>query len=148
MMVEHSANALAYAGDVSAEEAWELLTATPNAQLVDVRTQPEWAFAGIPDLGRLGRKPVLLSWKLYPTYVLNPDFVSSLTQAIPDPETPLVFLCRVGGRSLDAAVALTEAGYSHCYNIAGGFEGDFNDQRQRGFRDGWKAAGLPWIHGS
>lgn len=147
-MVLHGAIASAYAGDLTAEEAWELLAANPAALLVDVRTQPEWAFAGVPDIRSLGRKPVLLSWKTYPAFTLNAEFASRLAEAVPDKETPLLFLCRTGGRSLDAAVAMTQQGYSACYNIADGFDGPVNDRGQRGFQAGWRAAGLPWVHGS
>jgi rhodanese-related sulfurtransferase len=47
-------------------------------------------------------------------------------------------------RSRAAAVAMTGAGYSRAYNIAGGFEGDPDAERHRGNRNGWKASGLPW----
>jgi rhodanese-related sulfurtransferase len=36
-----------------------------------------------------------------------------------DPERPLIFLCRVGGRSLMAAQAFRRAGYA-AYSMAGG----------------------------
>ena len=36
-----------YAGDVTPADAWSALAQTPHAQLVDVRTQAEWAFAGV-----------------------------------------------------------------------------------------------------
>ena len=56
----------------------------------------------------------------------------------------MLLLCRSGGRSRAAAMALTAAGYAHAYNIAGGFEGDLNATKHRGGMNGWKAAGLPW----
>ena len=39
---------------------------------------------------------------------------------------------------------MTSAGFSRCYNVAGGFEGNPDAARHRGTVDGWKAAGLPW----
>ena len=42
------------------------------------------------------------------------------------------------------AKAMTAAGFSHAYNISGGFEGDVDQERHRGNRNGWKASGLPW----
>jgi hypothetical protein len=39
---------------------------------------------------------------------------------------------------------MTRAGFTHAYNIAGGFEGDMDQERHRGNRNGWKASGLPW----
>jgi rhodanese-related sulfurtransferase len=138
------AGTLSYAGDLMPAEAWAALMAQPAAQLVDVRTAPEWVFAGLPDLSSLGKVVHRISWKLYPAYDLNPQFLTQLQAAVPDGATPLYFLCKTGGRSLDAAVAATQAGYKACYNIAGGMEGEMNDQRQRGQLTGWKASKLPW----
>ena len=45
---------MSYAGDVTPEQAWETLSADPDAVLVDCRTQAEWAFVGVPELGAIG----------------------------------------------------------------------------------------------
>lgn len=133
-----------FAGDVEPVEAWSALSNTPQAQLIDVRTQAEWAFSGVPSLESLGKTAKLVSWKFYPNFDLNPRFVAQLEAAVPDKSAPLYFLCKTGGRSTDAAIAATAAGYTRCYNIAGGFEGDMNTNHQRGQVNGWKAARLPW----
>ncbi len=133
-----------YAGDVTPAAAWQALGANPAAELVDVRTAPEWVFAGVPDLTSLGKTLHKISWKFYPAYDLNSQFLAQLEAAMPDRSAPIYFLCKTGGRSLDAAVAATGAGYTTCYNIAGGMEGEMNDARQRGQRNGWKASQLPW----
>jgi rhodanese-related sulfurtransferase len=133
-----------YAGDVSASDAWNALSQQPLAQLVDVRTQAEWAFAGVASLDTLGKTVKTVSWKFYPQFNVNPDFISQLEQAVPDKSAPLYFLCKTGGRSTDAAIAATEAGYSQCFNIEAGFEGDINTNHQRGQINGWKASRLPW----
>ena len=39
-----------YAGDVGVADAMKALSEDPNAVLVDVRSQPEWTFVGLPDL--------------------------------------------------------------------------------------------------
>jgi rhodanese-related sulfurtransferase len=130
-----------YAGDLSVTEAWALLEKEPAARLVDVRTQAEWNFVGLPDLGALGREVELVEWQMFPTMQVNPGFVE---QAGGDKDAPVLFLCRSGARSRNAAIALTRAGYTRAYNIAGGFEGDLDGERHRGNRNGWKAAGLPW----
>jgi len=134
-----------FAGNVSPQEAWDALQANPNAQLVDVRTQPEWVFAGLPDLASLGKEAHTVSWKLYPNFDLNPQFLAQLEARVPDKSAPVYFLCKTGGRSTDAAIAATTAGYTHAYNIVDGFEGDMNHHRQRGKVSGWKAAALPWL---
>lgn len=134
-----------YAGDVSPAEAWEVLEKDPKAQLVDVRTTAEWNYVGLPDLASLEREPVLVEWQSFPSMKVNPAFVSDTERATSVPkDTPLFFLCRSGVRSRAAAVAMTAAGYSRAYNVAGGFEGDADAERHRGNRNGWKASGLPW----
>lgn len=133
-----------YAGDVTPAETWSALTSNERAQLVDVRTQAEWAFSGLPTLVTLNKTVKTISWKFYPNFDLNPRFLEQLEAAVPDKDTPLYFLCKTGGRSADAAIAATSAGYTQCYNIEGGFEGDINNNHQRGQVSGWKAARLPW----
>lgn len=133
-----------YAGDVSPADAWSALSQHKNAQLIDVRTQAEWSFAGVPSLDSLGKTAKMISWKFYPKFDVNAQFIEQLEQAVPDKNAPLYFLCKTGGRSLDAAVAASVAGYTQCYNIDGGFEGDLNTNHQRGQVSGWKASRLPW----
>ncbi len=116
-----------------------------KAQLVDVRTTAEWNFVGLPDLSGLGREPHLVEWQMFPTMQPNPAFVPTTAAAVgADKDAPVLFLCRSGARSRAAAIALTRAGYSRAYNIAGGFEGDLDGERHRGHSNGWKATGLPW----
>ncbi len=137
-----------YAGDVSGTEAWSLLEADPRAQLVDVRTAAEWAFVGVPDLSQLQRDVHCVEWQSFPQMALNPSFVATTVEKVrtagADADTPLLFLCRSGARSRAAAMALTKAGFTKAYNIAGGFEGDLDPARHRGLNNGWKAEGLPW----
>jgi len=135
---------MTYAGDINPKEAWDLLNSKPTALLIDVRTRPEWAFVGIPDLGSIGRQTMLLSWQVYPSMVINPDFGAQVKKAAPAADTPLLFLCRSGTRSRAAAEAITALGYNACYNVSEGFEGNPDHERHRGRESGWKAAGLPW----
>lgn len=120
----------------------------PEAQLVDVRTQAEWSFVGLPDLSSLNRHVHCVEWQSFPTMAANPDFVTETTGAVEtagaSKDAPILFLCRSGARSRAAAIAMTGAGYVHAYNIAGGFEGDLDPARHRGSKNGWKAQGLPW----
>ena len=135
---------LDYAGDVQPTDAWDVLQSDPRAVLVDVRTPAEWASVGEPDLSSLNRTPLRLPWKLAPGYTQNTDFIPQFAAEGIAKDVPIILLCKVGGRSLDAALALTAAGWSRCYNLADGFEGDPNAQGERGTVNGWKAAGLPW----
>lgn len=134
----------AYAGDVEPAECWHMLSESPDALLIDVRTQPEWVFSGIPNLSKINKNTITISWKLYPTMDTNSEFTQMVQSVAPNKNTPLFFLCKTGGRSTDAAIAMTQAGYPHCYNVACGFEGDRDGEGRRGRVNGWKAAELPW----
>lgn len=139
----------AYAGDLAPQQAWDLLAQEQAAVLIDVRSQPEWSFVGIPDLSKLKKRPLLVAWQAYnsgakPPMVPNSDFAVAVEAAEIDKAAPVVFLCRSGVRSKAAAIAMTKRGFRRCYNLAGGFEGPHDDARHRGRVSGWKAAGLPW----
>jgi rhodanese-related sulfurtransferase len=130
--------------NIPPRQVWEALQADPQAQLVDVRTDVEWTFVGLPDLGAAGKQPVLVPWQVYPTMQVNAAFVDQAKQAGLTPEHRIYFLCRSGVRSLAAAQAMADAGFPDVYNIAGGFEGPPDRQGHRGTVSGWKADGLPW----
>ena len=36
-----------YKGDMTVQQAWDLLQSDPRTVLVDVRTEPEWMFVGL-----------------------------------------------------------------------------------------------------
>jgi rhodanese-related sulfurtransferase len=130
--------------NVPPAQTWEALQTDPNAQLVDVRTDAEWNFVGIPDLGKAGKQAVLIQWQAYPTMARNPAFEKQLRDAGFTPEHHIYFLCRSGVRSLAAAEAAKAAGFLNVYNIADGFEGPMDPAGHRGAAAGWKADGLPW----
>lgn len=134
-----------YAGDIDPKVAWEKLESDPDAVLVDVRTRPEWAFVGVPDLSPLGKQPVLLEWQAYPEMQVNPAFVDDLEASGATPDKTVMFLCRSGARSRAAAIAATARGFKQAFNVAGGFEGDPDEQHHRGNKNGWKRDGLPWV---
>lgn len=128
-----------YAGDLRPTEAFELLGAVPGAHLVDVRTQPEIEFVGlVPD-------SLQIPWQIYPEMQINPAFSEQVLAHV-GPDDMLIFLCRSGARSVAAATYMTSRGCSRCYNVLEGFEGGKDAQGRRGFKEGWKAAGLPWVN--
>lgn len=138
MAMQNKIAGLDYAGEISPREAFDY--ACENLSFViDVRTSPEWQSVGVPDLSKTVSSLIALSWKLYPSFVLNSEFIGDLlaNKSI-SKDTPLFFLCRSGGRSLDAAVAVATKGYKYCFNVTGGFEGN-SEQR------GWKNDNLPWV---
>ena len=123
-----------------------MLTDNPEAVLVDVRTDAEWRFVGVPDLASLGREVVYIEWNTSDG-TRNENFAAELRDQIPpaagDEERPVVFLCRSGNRSIGAAEIATEVGITPAYNVLDGFEGHLNAQGHRG-ETGWRATGLPW----
>ena len=44
--------------NVAPTQTWEALQADASAQLVDVRTDAEWNFVGVPDLNEAGKQAV------------------------------------------------------------------------------------------
>ena len=137
-----------YAGELSIADAYALLSEDKMAALVDVRTQAEWTWVGVPDLAGLGKTPVFIEWASYPAMQPAKDFAQRLTAELTahgaTRETPVLFLCRSGVRSLAAARALTAAGWRRCYNISEGFEGGLDASRRRNAVGGWRARGMPW----
>jgi rhodanese-related sulfurtransferase len=134
---------VSYAGDITPEEAWQVLDDNPDAVLVDCRTDAEWRFVGVPDLTPLSREVVFIEWTRTDGSH-NDGFVDELKAAGITGERPVVFLCRSGNRSIGAAEAATEAGIGPSYNILDGFEGNLDERKHRG-HTGWKAVGLPWV---
>jgi rhodanese-related sulfurtransferase len=130
---------MSYAGDLTPQEAWEKLE--QGAILVDVRTEGEWAHIGIPDTKATENDPLFIQWT-FPGGIPNPDFITDLTRQAPeDQASELVFLCRSGQRSIAAAIAATQAGFTS-YNVLEGFEGEPDRYGERTV-NGWKNRGLP-----
>ena len=134
-----------YVGELLPLEVFEYLV-REGGLLVDVRTVPEWQFVGMPDLDGCKGAFTAISWKVYPTMSENSDFAAQLAQTGVDKSTPIFFMCRGGGRSAAAAQAMAAAGYTACFNVATGFEGEADEQGHRGRVNGWQGAGLPWKH--
>ncbi|QMU57937.1 MAG: rhodanese-like domain-containing protein [Boseongicola sp.] len=136
-------------GEVNPDEAWELL-GRKSVRIIDVRTQAEWGYVGVPDLMEVGHDLLFVEWASFPNMSRNPRFVQEVMEALGNevPET-LMFICRSGVRSLWAASAfadhLDEIGVTaKCLNVAEGFEGDLDPQGHRGNLNGWKTRGLAW----
>lgn len=128
---------LGYAGALTPREANEVWQLAPGARLVDVRTRAEWDWVGrIPGA-------VEIEWLTYPDMKLNPHFLTHLKAQV-DPESVVMFICRSGHRSHTAAIAATQVGWSECYNVLEGFEGERDTRQQRGHIGGWRHAGLAW----
>jgi rhodanese-related sulfurtransferase len=138
-----------YAGDISAVEAWRDLTARADATLIDVRTEAEWAYVGVPTLESIGKHLLRVAWNEFPTGAQLPDFAGRLKAALAEAgvgaDAPLYFICRSGARSRSAAIVATAAGHRHSYNVEQGFEGALDADRHRATPGSWKQEGLPWV---
>lgn len=128
--------ATGYAGDIAPALAWQWQQAG-QAVMVDVRSDAEREWVGFVP----GAVPV--AWKQWPGMALNAAFDEALQAAVPA-GTKVVLLCRSGVRSVAAARRATELGLE-AYNILEGFEGDADQQAQRGHQGGWRLRGLPWM---
>jgi rhodanese-related sulfurtransferase len=134
------AKKLAYDGELLSTEAYDLLQRAPGAKLVDVRTHAEWDY-----VGRIAGA-IEIEWQLYPEGKPNPQFIQQLKQQV-DPEALVLFICRSGARSHNAATAAAAAGYTQSYNVLDGFEGRKDANNHRNTVDGWRVSGLPWYQG-
>ncbi|WP_024801773.1 rhodanese-like domain-containing protein [Nocardia sp. BMG51109] len=137
---------MSYAGDITPQQAWDLLRDNPDAVLVDVRTEAEWRFVGVPDTSSLDRPTALIEW-VDIAGAPNGRFVDQLKEVLAERDSdgsgPVIFLCRSGQRSQGAAAASTAAGFAPSYNVLEGFEGPLDADAHRGGA-GWRAHGLPW----
>ncbi len=88
--------------DISPRELSERMRRGDDIQLIDVREEWEWQIASLPGA------------RLIPLGGLE-DAMSSL-----DPARDTVLYCKVGVRSLYAAEALADAGFSRLGNLSGG----------------------------
>src|SRR5689334_4488909 len=90
-----------YAGDLSPQDAWNLLQSDAKAQIIDCRTVPEWNFVGLPDVTSLGRDVHCIEWQTFPSMAHNGAFMDQVEAAIEgaSKDAPLLFLCRSGARS-------------------------------------------------
>jgi rhodanese-related sulfurtransferase len=131
---------LPYAGALLPREAYQLLQDAAGARLVDVRSRAEWDW--------VGRIPGAVEIELltYPGNRPNPAFLSELEEHVKK-DLPVMFICRSGARSHNAALLAMQSGYTDCYNVLEGFEGDKDAQEHRNVTGGWRAAGLPWFQG-
>ena len=86
------------------EDIAQLIKEQPDIPLLDVRTPEERAIACVAGARMIDQE-------------LAQEIVNSW-----DPDTPLVFICHKGGRSLQAAQHFTQQGFQNVYNVAGGID--------------------------
>ena len=135
---EAIANGLSYAGGVSPPAAWALVS-SGQAVLVDVRSNEERVFVGyVPG-------SVHVPWATGTALTRNPRFVRELEAKLGGRDKVALLLCRSGKRSALAAEAAAKAGAALVFNVLEGFEGELDENNQRGRLNGWRTHGLPWV---
>ncbi len=115
------------------------LQQTPEAVLVDCRTEIEHMYVGHP----IGAEHV--AWQEGPDWEIDPDFAAKVKRLLRgDLARPVLLICRSGVRSLAAGEALEAAGFNQVINVVEGFEGPLDEDFHRGTLGGWRYRGLPW----
>jgi rhodanese-related sulfurtransferase len=134
-----SEQGLPFFGIVTPQEAYALSKENRHVRLIDVRTKAELDLVGrIPNAHHI-------EWAFYPGMIQNEDFPNQLIQLAPK-DSPVIFICRTGGRSHNAAMTAQALGYQQAFNMVEGFEGEANHLQQRTLINGWKHANLPWTN--
>ncbi|MEN9559906.1 MAG: hypothetical protein RLZZ502_1117 [Pseudomonadota bacterium] len=125
--------------ELSPKEAHAFLHATPDAVLVDVRTEIEFLYVGHP----IGAEHV--AWHDAPDWEPNPRFVREIKKLVAGTlDRPVVLICRSGRRTIDAGKSLEEAGFTDVTHVKHGFEGDLDEGFHRNTKNGWRFDNLPW----
>ena len=132
---------MTYAGDVTPIDAYRLLEQNPDTVLVDVRTPAELSYVGMPDLAHIGKQVVAVPW--HPK-LTGDQLAEQLVAAGVEATDQLLFICRSGVRSQNAAKLATQIGFARSHNVVHGFEGNLDTAGHRGTLEGWKVDGLPW----
>lgn len=131
-------DSLPYSGAFTPPEAKQFLDTVEQAVLIDVRTKAELNYVGrIPDA-------IEIEWFDFPSMQVNDNFFKELLAAGVSEDQPLLFICRSGVRSHNAALAAQAKGFHSVYNVIEGFEGDPDDNGHRNKFNGWRFHGLPW----
>jgi rhodanese-related sulfurtransferase len=99
---------------LSPQKAYDQLSKSTDAVIVDVRNPDEWATTGIPAGAAL---------------IPLPQFEQRAPQELPK-DKPIYVICNSGNRSTVASAVLIKDGYKKVYNIDGGIQA-------------WLRAGLP-----
>lgn len=130
-----------YAGDVSCDECWEMLAAEANAQLVDVRTKPEWAYVGVPVLTSLGKETIRLEWQSYPEMGVDPEFAKRLNAELDSQGTgkgdPVLFFVSLGREEQIGCYSIDRVGLQTKLQCPWRFRG-----RQRRSGPSWQSCRL------
>ena len=130
--------------NISSKKCFEILSKEKVSYLIDVRTHAEWQFLGVPDLSAIKKEVIFVSWQIQPEMNENKNFEKQILDMGIKKNNPLYLICRSGQRSYNAAKLLLDNGFTNCFNVSDGFEGELNKQKKRSLINGWKYNNLPW----
>lgn len=145
---------------LTAVEANEMKSADPdNVYFVDVRTQSEVEFLGMPSNADINI-PYMLNdmsewdakkgrFKKVPNSNFSIVLEERMEEAGLGKGATVILMCRSGTRSAKAAALLQKLGYNKAYTVVDGFEGDKakeGDHKGQRVVNGWKNANLPWTY--
>ena len=91
---------------ITPEKVVEAVNTEKNLQLIDVRSNTEYAVSHLKDTQNI--------------CVTNNDFKEKV--ATLDKDKPVYVYCKKGGRSAQAALILKEMGFKEVYDLQGGLE--------------------------
>ncbi|MEO1939096.1 rhodanese-like domain-containing protein [Candidatus Thioglobus sp.] len=123
------------------KKAYERLQANKEAVLIDVRTEAENKFVGRP------LDCIFVPWVDEPDWEPHPDdFIAAIKRFIGSEalSTEIILICRSGFRSDDAGRCLIDNNFTNVSHIVSGFEGDLDENDQRGNVNGWRHDSMPW----
>ena len=134
---------MSYKRNLLPKMAVERLQNNPQALFVDVRSKAEYKYVGYPE------NSILIPWIDDPDWEPNPEvFSDSVMQELDGREnllnTEIILICRSGYRSNDALKCLENKGFTQVSHVASGFEGDLDENDQRGNLNGWRHDDMPW----
>ena len=111
-----------------------------GAILIDVRCEAENKFVGrVPN-------SILIPWLDEPEWEVDEEnFIKTFSRFDIDKDAEIILICRSGYRSNDAGRCLVKNGFTNIAHVVSGFEGDLDEEDQRGNVNGWRHEGMPWI---
>ena len=103
------------------QECYDQLASDPSTLLVDCRSAVEWELMGTPNLSAVGKKTLLVEWTTA-TNQKNPNFLEQI-KGFATTDTPIIMICRIGGRSAAACQFLAENGFQSHPTVVGWLPG-------------------------
>ena len=89
---------------------------------------------------------ILIPWLDEPEWEVDEEkFIKAFSRFDIDKDAEIILICRSGYRSNDAGKCLIKNGFTNIAHVVSGFEGDLDEEDQRGNVNGWRHDGMPWI---